>query len=204
MQGRHLPGIAAQVTFVICFASGIQGLWASVTPISPIFRDPITGHRYQLLSNANWTDSEAKARSLGGDLATISSQEEQNFVFRLFSSYEGTQRILWTGLYDPSQDQNGGTHATNFVWASGAPVTYTNWDANEPNGAGGVEFYVAMYYPNFHNPGSWNDWSNRTADPIGVPFDGVVEYVPEPTSMSLGCLGGLLLLLRRSPHARQE
>lgn len=147
-------------------------------PISPIIEDPATRLEYQLLSNANWTDSQAEARSLGGNLVTIFNPEEQKFVFSTFGGYGSKQRILWTGLYDPTQDKNGAPHVSNFVWVSGAPVTYTNWDAGEPNDAGGVEFYVAMYYPGYHNPGSWNDWSNRTADPIGVPFHGVVEYFP--------------------------
>jgi hypothetical protein len=168
-----------------------------VTPISPIFQDPVSGNQYQLLSNADWQDSEAEAQSLGGYLATIANQEQQNFVFDLFGGYDGSQRILWIGLYDPSQDKNGGSHASNFVWASGAPVTYTNWNPGEPNDSGGDEFYVAMYYPNSSNPGSWNDWSTITTDPIGIPLYGVVEYVPEPASFATLAVAGALLLSRR-------
>ena len=172
---------------------------ASVTPISPVVEDPVTGIQYQLLSNANWTDSQAEAKALGGNLVTISSQEQQNFVFDVFGGYGGVQRILWTGLYDPTQDQNGGTHASNFVWVSGAPVTYTNWDVGEPNDTSSAEFWVSMYYPNYHNPGSWNDWSNRTADPIGIPFYGVVQFAPapEPLSVALFAITVPMLLLKR-------
>jgi len=169
--------ISASVSLASLFVSSISSA-AAVVPISPIIQDPVTGLEYQLLSNAGWTDSEAEAQLLGGNLATISNQEQQKFVFGTFGGYSGKQRILWTGLYDPTQDKNGAPHVSDFVWVSGAPVTYTNWDAGEPNDVGGVEFYVAMYYPNYHNPGSWNDWSNRTADPIGVPFHGVVEFLP--------------------------
>jgi hypothetical protein len=175
----------------------------AVTTISPKVEDPLTGKIYQLLSNANWTDSEAAAQALGGHLATISSAEEQNFVFSIFGGYGGSQRILWTGLYDPSQDATG-THANNFVWSSGAPIIYTNWDAGEPNNAGS-EYYVAMYYPNYHNPGSWNDWSNRTADPIGIPFYGVVQFVPEPsTGLTLIGVGSVFFVRRRQARPTHQ
>jgi len=191
MPGRLIERVVVLVALLVGLVLN-SPVTAAVTPISPIVEDPITGHEYQLLSNADWTDSEAEAKALGGDLVTIASAEEQNFVFSVFGGYGGSQRILWTGLYDPSQDATG-THATNFVWASGAPITYTNWDAGEPNNAGN-EFYVAMYYPNYHNPGSWNDWSNRTADPIGIPFYGVVEFVPEPASICVLGIGALTLV----------
>ena len=182
---------------LVAFCIGVMRIQAAVTTISPVFQDPVTSRQYQLLSNANWTDSQAAAQSLGGNLVTISTQEQQNFVFGLFGGYGGVQRILWTGLYDASQDSGGGTHTSNFHWVSGAPVTYTNWAAGQPDNTGSAEFWVAMYYPNFNNPGSWNDWTNRTSDPIGVPFFGVVEYVPEPTVLSMCCLGSLLLMPRR-------
>jgi hypothetical protein len=173
---------------------------AVVNTISPVMTDPVTGYKYQLLSQADWTDSEAAAVALGGQLPTIANQEQQNFVFNSFGAYGGTQRILWTGLYDPTQDSQGG-HANNFVWVSGAPITYTDWDAGEPNNAGG-EYWVAMYYPNFNTPGSWNDWSNRTADPVGIQFDGVVQFAPVPEPASALLAGPLLMLgLKRRSRA---
>jgi hypothetical protein len=174
---------------------------SAVVPISPIISDPATGDSYQLLSNADWTDSEAAAVALGGHLATIHSQETQNFIFDVFGGYGGAQHLLWIGLYDPTQQIDSSNPAADYVWVDGSPVTYANWDAGEPNNAGGVEFWAAMYYPNYHNPGSWNDWSNRTVDPIGIPFNGVVEFVPEPPAGTLASCAaaslGPLLLFRR-------
>jgi hypothetical protein len=181
----HIAVAVRRLVFALLLVLFTRPAHAVLTTISPIINDPATGNRYQLLSNGTWTDSEVRSRALGGDLATITTKEEQDFVFKTFGDYANVQRILWIGLYDPTHDQNGKPHASNFVWASGAPITYTNWDVGEPNSAGGVEFYAALYYPNFHNPGSWNDWSDRTADPIGVPFHGVVEYVPEPSSFGM-------------------
>jgi hypothetical protein len=186
--------LASVAAIILGFASSAD---AAVVPISPLVEDPVTGDEYQLLSNADWTDSEAEAQSLGGYLATIEDQEQQDFVFDVFGGYQGIQRILWIGFYDPTQDANGGTHADNFVWASGAPVTYTNWNAGEPNDTNNAEFWTAMYYPSSSNPGSWNDWDNRTTDPIGIPFYGVVQFVPEPASIGSLLLGAAMIAFRR-------
>jgi hypothetical protein len=170
----------------LAIGSGISR--GDVTPISPLVEDPATGTSYRLLSNADWPDSEAEADLLGGHLATISNQEQQDWVFDVFGGYGGVQRMLWIGFYDPSQDQNGGSHASNFVWVSGSPVTYTNWNAGEPNDKNGKEFSTAMFYPSNSNAGKWNDWNpNTVLDPIGIPFHGVVEFasVPEPSAFSL-------------------
>jgi Lectin C-type domain len=195
------PSFFAVLTFctlTVCAMRAGPTRAAIVTSISPVVEDPVTGNQYQLLSNADWADSEAEAESLNGHLATISTPEEQNFVFDVFGGYGGVQRILWIGLYDPTQDLDGGTHADNFVWVSGAPVTYTNWDAGEPNDSNDQEFWTAIYYPNYDNPGSWNDWSEVTTDPIGIPFFGVVQFIPEPASaLTMGCAAALFLLRRR-------
>lgn len=162
---------------------------AVILPLSPVIYNPGNGHRYQLLSAATWEQSQAAAESLGGNLATIRNQAEQDFVFNTFGGFDGTQHLLWIGLYNPTLTPGGGEQ--DFVWVDGSPVTYTNWDVNEPNNAFGTEFWVAMYYPNYHNPGSWNDWSNQYFDPIGIPICGVVEFVPEPGSLLLAVAGAM-------------
>lgn len=161
---------------------------------SPVI-NPANGHIYELLSNDNWTNSETAAQQLGGHLATIRNQGEQNFVFNTFGGYLGSQHILWIGLNDAAVEGQ-------LVWSDGEPVSYTNWDTGEPNNASSGEDYVAMYYPNFHNPGSWNDWTNRTTDPIGIPFYGVVELVPEPGAVVM-LIGAIAGIIARRGAARQ-
>lgn len=60
---------------------------------------------------------------------------------------------------------------------------------------------MSLYYPNHSAGGRWNDWNDRTADPIGLPFNGVVEVVPEPTAALYLGLGCLLLARRRGCRA---
>ena len=100
---------------------------------------------------------------------------------------------LWIGLNDVNFE---GT----FEWVSGEPVTFLNWDTNQPDNAGGVEDYVGMWQvppPDASGiAGKWNDFDNFIPTGTRVGY-GVVEVIPEPTSLSLLALGGLALIRKR-------
>jgi hypothetical protein len=93
-----------------------------------------------------WADAEAEAVGLGGHLVTIRNQTENDRLLSIFGG--GDQELLWIGLY-----KDGITE--EFVWASGEAVTYTNWNAGEPNNVGGEESKVHLYTT--FAPGKWND-----------------------------------------------
>jgi hypothetical protein len=74
-------------------------------------------------------------------------------------------------------------------------VSYTHWNAGEPNNGGvpgGNEDYTyiygAGYGPSF---GFWNDYQNVADVSPQPPLAGVVELVPEPSSV---CVLGVALL----------
>lgn len=140
-------------------------------PLSPVIVNPNNHHSYLLLDSATWKDSEAGAIALGGHLATIRNQAEEDWIVHAFGSYGGQQRLLWIGLSDR-------TKKFHFSWSSGESLSYTCWAPGEPNNAGRGEDFVAVYYPNHSQGGKWNDWNDRTEDPIGLPMNGVVEIVP--------------------------
>lgn len=143
---------------------------APPTPTSPVFTNPTNSHYYVLLSPATWSWAEKAASALGGHLATIRSQSEQDWVFGTFASYDGTNRMVWIGLNDVAKE---GT----FRWSSGNAVTYTNWAPGEPNNALTGEDFVSMLHQGTSQARRWNDWGERvfTGD---TPFNGVAEFVP--------------------------
>ena len=165
--------------------------------ISAPILNPANGHTYLLLDSTGWLESEAEAITLGGHLVTINDQAENNFVFGTFGSFGGTTRSLWIGLNDA--DIEG-----SFVWTSGEPVTYLNWESRAPNNANGNEDYVHME-PNavgWPEPGKWNDLANFTSgNLLGIPLHGVVEIsqVPIPPAVWLFGSGliGLIGVARR-------
>ncbi len=95
------------------------------------------GHAYLLCPpGRTWEGALAFCEAQGMTLATISDSAEGEFVNELV---EGARSVdVWIGLNDRSQEGV-------WTWASGEPVTFTAWDAGEPNdGAGGEDCGLVM------------------------------------------------------------
>jgi Ca2+-binding RTX toxin-like protein len=103
---------------------------------------------YYLTTASSWTNSQAQAKAMGGNLVTINSKAEQDLLFTIF----GKNESFWTGLNDAKQEGK-------FEWVSGEPVTYTNWAAGEPNNNDGNEDYALMWNA---RGGLWNDGEEST------------------------------------------
>jgi hypothetical protein len=156
----------------ICSAAiMLLAIVAQARPLSPLIVNPNNHHSYLLLDKASWKDSEAEAIALGGHLATIRNQAEEDWIFHTFGGYSGKQHLLWIGLSDTASK-------FHFSWSSGESSSFTCWAPGEPNNAGHGEDFVAIFYPNHDQRNKWNDWEDRTADPIGLPMNGVVEIIP--------------------------
>lgn len=134
-------------------------------PGNPYFAQ--TNNFYQGTTDfATWTEASANAAAAGlegvpeitGHLATITSQEENDFIFALLTS------TSWLGGSDDAVEGEWrwveGPEAGEQFWqglAAGTPVNgaYTNWGAGEPNqffGPGNPENYAHMRADGF-----WND-----------------------------------------------
>jgi Ca2+-binding RTX toxin-like protein len=113
-------------------------LTSSIT--TPVFS---YNNKFYTLSNAgSWTQAQAQAVRLGGNLVTVNDAAENQFLVNTFGGAES----LWIGLTDEVTEGA-------FKWANGEALTYTNWYPGEPNNAGN-EDYVEF---NFGSPGKWND-----------------------------------------------
>ena len=142
------------------------------------FQSPINGHWYGVdYTPRTWTDSEALAVSLGGHLATIRSQDEQDWIAQEFGPYNLDQG-LWIGFNDAAVE---GT----FVWSSGEPVTYDNWGGVEPNDAGGEDYAFRASNPSI--AWGWADQNNSGNAPtratleLPVQARAHVELANEPS-----------------------
>lgn len=146
-----------------------------------VFYNPLTEHFYEYVSgNITWTNSKTSAENRSyfgraGYLSTMSSEAENNFIWRLMSS-DG-----WFGASDELSEVNNAKGTTAFAsqaaveqkwhWVTGpekgtqfsngsTAVTgqYSKWAGGEPNNAGG-EHYGQFYST---NSGQWNDLPNTT------------------------------------------
>jgi hypothetical protein len=172
----------------------LAGIWAvSALPVkADILTGPVTnslnGHIYYLLITTNWTDSERQAVALGGHLATIRNAAEQDWIYTNFNFYAGLVRGLWIGLHDPDPVNNSSNRLarrSEFVWASGEPVTYSRWSSVEPNNPNSPEgfappqweIYGHIWDRDDANAGTWNNFSDL-ATILGNRLNGVVEIDP--------------------------
>ena len=114
--------------------------------------NPANGHTYHFLTASSWTAAEGAAIALGGHLATVDDQAEQDWIVANFHSFQGVPRDVWIGLNDAASEGN-------FVWSSGDPVAFTAWDLNEPSNANGIEDYAAVRKNSAS--GLWNDLADN-------------------------------------------
>ncbi|MBJ7312734.1 DUF4214 domain-containing protein [Rugamonas sp. CCM 8940] len=102
------------------------------------FSFDIGNHRYELVrQDLNWSDAAANAKALGGHLASIGSEEENNAVFQAVAAHlkgaavpvandGGASPYLWLGASDQldATDPAGGG---DWRWQDGSALDYNNW-----------------------------------------------------------------------------
>ena len=150
---------------------------------------PKTGHFYRYIKNLNisWKDARAASDTmiyygLQGYLATVISEEENNFIW---TKVDG---IGWIGASDEEMEGEWkwvtGPETGQQFWqgdASGYSVNnrYSNWAEGEPNNAyGGQQFAHYNQHPE-KAPKSWNDMKNdgSGSDPqYYTPQGFVIEF----------------------------
>jgi hypothetical protein len=163
----------------------------AVTPISGPIVNPANGHTYYLLGNSDFTDAQAGALTLGGNVVTINDAAENAWVCQTFTNFGGVTRNLWIGLNAAGLD---GGNPANFGWVDGSPSTYRNWAPGEPNFS---DQYTLIVPAPDTNAGQWNNVSNTTNAgyeffPVYLNY-GVVEVVPEPGTYLLVLLGSFMV-----------
>jgi len=155
------------------------------------------GHYYTVVSTPggiNWYDAKNAAEAMGGYLATIHSEEENDFIFNLINKSEywvldgaGNFEGPWLGgLRNPN---NYG----EWIWETGEAWTYSKWAAYQPDNSGGSENRLIYFGWGENIDKGWNDIGGG----YGAHGYVVESTVPEPATMSLLALGGLAMIRRR-------
>ncbi len=144
-------------------APGVKQLEVSLTGANQFYY-PSNGHVYEVINNElNWTDAKTAAEGQTaygstGYLATISSQEENNFVAERLAGSG------WFGASDASTEGDwkwvtGPETGTSFWSGDGSgsvvPGQYANWAGGEPNDSDGEDCGQMLS----GEVGDWNDLS---------------------------------------------
>lgn len=114
----------------------------------------IGGRRYCLYpSPTTWASAESRCQEHGGHLATVQSPAEESALLETLGNSAGPPR-LWIGLAEPSEGR--------WLWSNAAPVSFSAWNAGEPNNAGGSENCGEWLFPG----GRWNDLDCGLTEPF--------------------------------------
>ena len=135
------------------------------------------GHWYRVSDVCtSWGGAYQSARSQGGELSSITSMAEQDFVRGL-----STSPNIWIGLYQDISSAEYSEPSGGWRWTTGEPVSFTYWRApEEPNNFGGAE-NVAHLVPASYG-GRWSDNSDVACLASAIEWsadcnsDGIVDY----------------------------
>lgn len=122
--------------------------WKKTEDLIPSDAEYFNGSYYKIYDNdcETWLEAQNYCNSLGGDLAVITSEEENDFLYGLMirSGYKNA----YFGLTDREKEGI-------WQWVNDEKVNYTNWHSGEPNGENQNEDYAMFYYK--FSDGTWND-----------------------------------------------
>ena len=113
------------------------------------------GHYYKVFDTPmNWTEARDACEAVGGHLAAINSEEEQDFICDIIKNTE--QANIWIGGYYSKGEKK-------WYWVDDSEWDYTNWADPQPDNYTGDEFYLRMKnrYKKYEyweaHDGKWND-----------------------------------------------
>jgi len=178
---------------------------SEATPVEWPISSGGNGYYYEAVlvpETINWESAKTAAETAGGYLATLTSAEENIFVFNLIKDNtdfwqanphsSNPDFIYWEGPWlggfqpDGSPEPDG-----NWQWVTGEPFSYTNWAPGEPSPSHPDSDRLQFFgYGSITNP-EWNDINH-----VEVVNGYIVEYVPEPATLLLFTIGSALIRRR--------
>lgn len=128
------------------------------------------GNTYAFIENEMlWNEAREVCEKLGGHLAYINSEAEQEFITEITKNY-------YTALGGWDELSEG-----EWTWLDGSEMTFTNWRSGEPNNSYPHQNHL---YINYSGAGKWDDgYDNRMA-----PF--VCEWENDRSEHNVGILSG--------------
>jgi len=116
------------------------------------------GHWYAVLpEKCDWETANKICERLGGHLAYVETQEENNFILGLVEKAGLSAHGVWLGGTDEKDEGD-------WLWLNGKPIINTFWVGDQP-GAGN---YLIMFCGKSAQSikGEWGAFSGTGLDPV--------------------------------------
>ncbi len=127
-------------------------------------------HYYKFTAPSTWTEAETRALALGGHLATINNQAENDF---LSTDPNLSGNNIWIGYYRST------VPGSAFNWVNCDTTTYTNWAVSSSSpSAIPSEQHTYIRASGCPDAGQWKntDESQLSIDPCESTFFGLIEF----------------------------
>nr|XP_020477324.1 galactose-specific lectin nattectin-like [Monopterus albus] len=89
------------------------------------------------LNEKDWADAEVACVAVGGNLASIHTEDHYNFVKGLIKTSAGTNKQTWVGGTDAVKEGV-------WLWSDGSNFDFTFWGPRQPDNAGRSEDCMAL------------------------------------------------------------
>ncbi len=139
MKVSKIKGIIYSVV-TLAVLSALTASPAHAVPIQWTVGSGGNGHFYELIivePHISWSDAQLQAAALGGYLATITSQAENDFIATALTPSPDSGIAGWLGglqnPLNPAYSEPGG----GWEWITGESFGYTNWFPGEPSDSPG-------------------------------------------------------------------
>ena len=140
---------------------------------------------YKIVEGPTWYQAEANAKKIGGNLVSISSEYENQWLVDTFKDSNSSPwieaypdiedhpavDIYWTGL----QNIDGA-----WTWSDGSDTNYYNWGVKEPTNDGDKVHFILEADPNASNiwSGVAGKWNDTKGDGDGGPGHNGIAEIP--------------------------
>ena len=144
-----------------------KGMWEDTWNDHPLYEQGIAeipfvqfgDSAYVLVEGPSWEEAQANAEKLGGNLVTINSQEENDFL-STFDNGNASDATNWKWIGFTDEEDEG-----TWKWSSGEEATFEGWTGPQPddnhssgiNSPNGQDFAKILWGDNPSNYGAWDD-----------------------------------------------